>query len=87
VYLHGPQGVENPLYIRTHFDCVVWDDGRCQCPGLYFLDRLCDVSMTPWCLNSSNLTIHGKCFVKSNIYSEEDVLDLIIQTRIPDYKT
>ena len=79
---------EIPLYFRTHFDCVVWDgDDTCQCSGLSFLDRLCDVSMTSWCLNSSNLTIRGKCFVKSNIYSEEDVLDLIVQTRIPGYKT
>jgi len=78
---------ENPLYFRTHLGSVGWDDGRCQCPGLSFLDRLCDVSMTSWCLNSSNLTIHGKCFVKSNIYSEADVLHLIVQTRIPDYKT
>ena len=34
--------------------------------------------------NSSNLTMHGKCFVKSNIYLEEDVLVLIVRTRIPD---
>jgi len=53
-------------------------------PGNFFLDRLCDVSMTSWCLNSSNLTMHGKCFVKSNIYLEEDVLVLIVRTRIPD---
>jgi len=78
---------ENPLYLRKHLCCVGWDDGRCQCPGISFLDRLCDVSMTSWCLFSSNLTIHGQCFVKPNIYSEEDVLHLIVQTRIPDYKT
>ena len=56
-------------------------------PGNFFLDRLCDESMTSWCLNSSNLTIHGKCFVRSNIYAEEEFLDLNVQTRIPDYKT
>jgi len=78
---------ENPLYLRNHLCCVGWNDDTRQCPGISFLDRLCDVSMTSWYLNSSNLTIHDKCFVKSNIYSEEDVLDLIVQTRIPDYKT
>jgi len=62
-----PRVSENPLYFRTHLDCVGWDGGRCQCPGISFLDRLCDVSMTLYCLNSSNLTIHGKCFIKSNI--------------------
>jgi len=60
-----PRVWENRLYFRTHFDCMRWHGyGTCQCPGLSFLDRLCDVSMTSWCLNSSNLTIHGKCFVK-----------------------
>jgi len=66
---------ENPLYPRNHLCCVGWDDGRWQCPGISFLDRLCDVSMKLWCLNSSNLKIYGKCFIKSNIYSKEDVLD------------
>ena len=82
-----PRVSENPLYFRTHLDCVCWDDGRWQCPGISFLNFFCDVSMTSWCLNSSNLTIYGKCFVKSNIYSEEDVLDLIVKTRIPDCET
>ena len=63
-----PRVSEIPLYLRTHLDCVVWDDGTCQYLGLSFLDRLCGVSMTSWCLNSSNLTIYGKFFVKSNIY-------------------
>jgi len=66
-----PQVSENPLYLRNHLCCVGWDDGTCQCPGISFLDRLCDMSMTSWCLNSSNFKIHGKCFVKSNIYSEQ----------------
>jgi len=88
VYIYtGPRVSENALYLRNHLSCVGWDDGTCQSPGISFVDRLCDVSMTTWCLNSLNLTIHCKCFVKSNIYSEEDVLDLIEQTRIPDYKT
>jgi len=82
-----PRVSEKPLYLRNHLCCVGWDNGRCQYTGISFLDGLCDVSMTSWCLNSSNLTIHGKCFVKSNISSEEDVLDLIVQTRIQDYKT
>jgi len=68
-----PRVSENPLYFRTHLDCVGWDDDdTCQCPGLSFLDRLCDVSMTSWCLNSSNLTIHGKCFVKSNYFLKQN---------------
>ena len=79
-----PQVSENKLYLRNHLYCWGRDDGTCQCPGISLLDHLCDVSMTSWCLNSSNLTIHGKCFVRSNIYSEEEVLDLIVQTRIPD---
>ena len=74
---------ENPLYLRNHLYCWVRDDGTCQRPGISLLDNLCDVSMTSRCLNSSNLAIHGKCFVRSNIYSEEEVLDLIVQTRIP----
>jgi len=53
-------------------------------PGNFFLDRLCDVSMTSWCLKSSNLTISGKIFIKSKNYSREDVLELILSTRIPE---
>jgi len=79
-----PRVSENPLNLRNHLCCLGWDDDTCQCPGISLLDRMCDVSMTSWCLNSSNVTIHGKCFVRSNIYSEEEVLDLIVQTRIPD---
>jgi len=79
-----PRVSENPLYIRTHLDCVGWDDGRWQCPGISFLDLLCDVSMTSSCLNGSIFIIYGKCFIKSNIYWKEDVLDLIERTRIPD---
>jgi len=62
-----PRVSENSLYLRNHLCCVGLDDGRCQCPGISFLVRLCDVTMTSWCLNSSNLTINCKCFVKSNI--------------------
>jgi len=78
-----PRVSENPLYLRNHLCRLGWDDGTCQCPGISLLDRLCDVSMTSWCLNSSNLTVHGNCFVRSNIYSEEEVSDLIVQTGIP----
>jgi hypothetical protein len=79
-----PQVSEFPLYMRDHSDC--WDrhDGACRCPGTYLLDCLYDVSMTSWCLNGSKLTIHGKCFVKSNMYSKDEVSNLIVQTGIPD---
>jgi hypothetical protein len=78
-----PKVLAYPLYIRDHSDC--WDKhtSTCQCPGTYFLDGLNDVTMTSWCLNSSNLTIHGKCFVKSKFYSQYEVSNLIIRTGIP----
>ena len=85
MYLHGHSGVGKSTVFEKSLVLLGSDDGKCQCPGISFLDRLCDVSMTSWCLKSSNLTIHGKCFVRSNIYSEEEVLNLIVQTRIPDY--
>jgi len=75
---------EHPLYLRNYLYCWGRYDGTCQCPGTSLLDTLCDVSMTSWCLNSSNLTIHGLCFFRSKNYSEEEVLDLILQTIIPD---
>jgi len=37
VYIYtDPRVSENSLYSRTHLDCVGWDYGRCQCPGLSF---------------------------------------------------
>jgi len=59
-----PRMPENPLCLRNHLCFLGWNDGTCQYPGIFFFNLLCDVSMTSWCLNSSNLTIHGKCFVK-----------------------
>ena len=78
-----PKVSDYPLYMRDHSDCWERHDGLCQCPATSFLDRVYDVSMTSWCLNSSNLTIHGKCFVKSNFYSKYEVSNLIVQTSIP----
>jgi len=55
-----PRVLEYPLHLRKHFYCWGWDDGTCQCPGISFLDHLCDVIMTSWCLKSSNLIISAK---------------------------
>jgi len=60
-----PRVSKNSLYLRNHLCCLGWYDGTRQCPGM---DRLCDVSMTSWCLNCSNLTVHGKCFVRGRIF-------------------
>jgi len=84
VYFTNPRVLENPLHLRKHFCCWGWDVSTCQCPGITFLDRLCDVSMTSWCLKSSNLSISGKIFIKSKIYSREDVLEMVLSVRIPE---
>jgi len=66
-----PRLLEYPLHLRKHFCFCVWDDGICQCPGITFPDRLCDVIMTSWCLKSSNLTNSSKLFSNKKITREK----------------
>ena len=82
IYMY-PKVSEYPLYLKDHTECWDHHDHACRCPGTCILCCMDDVSMTSWCLNHSNLTIQGKCFVKSNFYSKNAVSNLIVQTSIP----